>query len=126
MSIKSLLSLCAVYILTSGLVLAQTAPAEIYIYTNGECGMLDETGNGTIRGDAIEISTNSANGNVTLICSIKLDREVELRRTKIWNYENTLDNPINYGLCYTDFGPTDDWHEVITPSGNAKMTCHLK
>jgi len=106
--------------------MADTGPAEIYIYSNGECKMLDETGNGYIYGDALEISANSANGNVTIICSIKIDREVELTRSKIWNYENTKTNPLNYGLCGTDFGTTDDWHEIISPSGVAKMTCQLK
>jgi len=126
MSIKSLLAMCAMYLLTSGLVLAQTEPADFFIFTDGSCGMLDENGDGVIFADGVQISANSANGNVTLICSVKLDREVNIKRSKIWNYDNTFDNELNGGKCLTLDGPTDDWHQIITPNGNAKLVCHLK
>ena len=68
--IKSLVVLCTTLVLTSGLVLADTAPAEIFIFSNGECGMYDEYGvAGAIGGDAVQISAHSANGNVTLVCT---------------------------------------------------------
>jgi hypothetical protein len=125
MSIKSLLSMCVMYLLTSGLVLAQTAPAEIYVFPDGTCGMFDEFGTGPVWGDQTNISANSANGNLTMICSVKMVERPQIKRSKIWNYDNT-----NEGLCSTQNGDetifTDDWHEVITPSGNVKLTCHFR
>ena len=119
-SIKSLVALCATFALTSGLVLADTAPAEIFIFADGECGMLDEFGAGFVMGEGVQISANSANGNVTLICSAEADRP-ESGRSVIWNYDNT-----GGSLCGTLDGATDDWHQVISASGKAKLTCHLK
>jgi len=123
LSVKLLAAVCAISVLASGLAMAQTGPA-VFMSTD-ECGMLDETGDGFIVTEGVQISANSANGNVTLICSAKLGR-LDIKRSVIWNYDNTFDNPINQGLCGTFEGTTDDWHQVITPSGNFKLTCHLK
>jgi len=125
MSTKLLLSFFAVCILTSGMVLAQTAPAQIYIDASGGCGMLNENGDGGYFGDSVEISANSVNGNITLICTVKREPDVELTRSKIWDYENT-DGLLCYSTESTGRIPTDDWHEIITPSGNAKLTCHFR
>ena len=119
-SIKSLVSLCATFALTSGLALADTTPAEIFIFTDGECGMVDEFLTGAILGEGKQISANSANGNVTLICKAETDRP-ESGRSVVWNYDNT-----GGMLCGTLDGATDDWHQVISASGKAKLTCHLK
>jgi len=122
MPIKSLLSVCAVYILTSGLVLAQTepGPGPAFVNPDGTCGLLDENQDGVLVDSSLEISANSANGNVTLICSYKFNRDLDIKRTKIWDFENTGI------LCGTEGGATDDWHEIISPSGVAKLTCHFK
>jgi len=123
-SIKSLVVLCATFVLASGLALAETSSA-VFISADG-CGMLDESGNGIIAGEGRQISANSANGNVTLTCSTEFDRPLDIKRSVIWNYDNTLYNPLNEGQCFTWDGPTDDWHQVITPSGKVKLICHLK
>jgi len=118
MSFKTLLSVCAIYILTSGLVLAQTETAPAFVNPDGTCGLFDENQE-IVVGSSLSISANSANGNVTLICTYIFE-QVDLTRTKIWDFENT-------GVkCGTIGGSTDDWHEIISPSGVAKLTCHFK
>ena len=130
LSIKSFVSLCAVFFLTSGLAIADLpdTAADFYVL-DGICGMLDEWGhpapNVDVEGNAltegVNISANSANGNVTLICSQDMVRtDPKPRRSVIYNYDNTGEK-----LCGTLGGATADWHQIISASGKAKLTCHV-
>ncbi len=119
LSIRTLVSLGAISVLTSGLVWAQTAPATVSILADGTCGMLDATGIGILYGDGVNISANSVNGNVTLVCHAQGERP-ELGRPVMWNFDNT-------GIeCGTLDGSTKNWYEVVSASGKSMLTCHLK
>lgn len=111
-SIKSLLSLSAVYFFTSGLAVAEPA----VVIDGNNCGLLLE-GGGFTSGVGNKITTNSTNGNITLTCSQDLP-PTDSGRSVIFNFDNTQIKCVVSGYA------TDDWHQVISRSGNAKLTCH--
>lgn len=114
-SIKFFVALCATYFLASGLALAE--PADVFI-DEGGCGLLNEDNVPVDNGDLVSISANSANGNATITCSIDLPRTTT-GRSVVFNYDNTD------RLCrMTGGNRTEDWHQVISASGKAKLTCH--
>jgi hypothetical protein len=113
-SIKSSIAICAVCFLTTGVVFAD--PAEVTIQEDG-CDMFSEFG--FVRGDLHQVSVNSANGNIKVTCSQDLE-PTSTGRSVIYNYDNT-------GIMCGALGnPTDDWHQVISRNGQAKLTCHYK
>lgn len=118
-SIKSFVSLCASSFLASGLALADIGHA-VSIDGFG-CGLRDADGTFV----AVEyslVSANSANGNITLTCSHDFAYDVPLKRSKIWNFDNT-----DEGVCGVGGGKTtEDWHQVISARGKAKLSCHYK
>lgn len=113
-SIKPVISMCAVYLLATGSVFAE--PAEVTIDADG-CWMFSEFG--FVRGDVHQVSTSSANGNIKVSCSQDLE-PTSTGRSVIYNFDNT-------GIMCGALGnPTDDWHQVISRNGQAKLTCHYK
>lgn len=113
-SIKSGLAVCAVYLLAMGSVFAD--PAEVTIEVDG-CWMFQE--GGYVQGDVHQVATSSANGNIKVSCSTDLE-PTSTGRSVIYNYDNTN------ALCTALGNPTDDWHQVISRSGKAKLTCHYR
>ena len=118
-SIKSFVSLCAIYFLTSGLALAQ-----VVIDFDGFCTLYEEvdgelTGVHVVGDDKVKITTSSANGNINLTCSAKVPAP-NSGRSVVFNYDNTG------RYCNVSNTETDDWHQVTSANGNAKLTCHLK
>ena len=71
-------------------------------------------------GMAVAASDNS--GNSMIVCKAQLDPTINpwpLKAVKI-DFESS-------GLvCGTGFDLTEDWQAVITPSGQATLTCHFK
>jgi len=116
---KSFVSLWAVYFLATGLALAE--PADVMII-DGQCVVLNEDGD-TVSSEFTEgqavISSSNANGNVTFTCSFKQDRPTA-GRSVIFNYDSFLTE------CGSPWGQTKDWHQVISASGNTKLSCHYK
>jgi len=114
-SIKLFAPLCAICLLTSGSVLADPAGVTI---EDDHCFMLDEF-NGFVQGDLHQVEASSSNGNIKVSCSQDLE-PTTTGRSVIFNYDNT-----NI-MCGAMGNPTDDWHQVISRSGKAKLTCHYK
>jgi hypothetical protein len=114
-SIKSGLAVCAVYLLAMGSVFADTA--EVTIEMDG-CLMYDED-LVVVSGDVHQVATSSENGNIKVSCSTDLE-PTSTGRSVIYNFDNTG------SLCGAMGSPTDDWHQVISRSGKAKLTCHYR
>ncbi len=115
-SIKFFAPLCAICLLTSGSVLAD--PAEVTI-EDDLCSMLGESEGVFVQGDLHQVEASSANGNIKVSCSQDLE-PTTTGRSVIFNFDNT-------GIMCTAMGnPTDDWHQVISRSGKAKLTCHYR
>jgi len=82
----------------------------------GGCGMLDGDGNFVV-GERHSVSNDG--GNSIFKCqSKKVNNTAKSGVT--WDQANTG------FMCGTPLGPTADWRETITPSGNATLTCHAK
>ena len=131
---KYLFALLAVYLLSVGSVIADSA---LVIGIDG-CSLLD--GNGDIAfqaGSGVTVSAQSANGNVMHTCSADVPLFIDengKKRTKIWSVENTegfrCDSPyddIPGCVCSIDGTDilTDDWHQVVSASGKSKLVCHF-
>lgn len=125
-STKSFVSLCAMYFLASGL-----AFAEAEVSVDGKCGVLDENEMPVPGTDALSVSANNVNGNITITCTQDLDLDSRLGRSIIYSYDNTTD-PVDSTkgrTCKVSTNPlirTEDWHQVISASGKVKLTCHYK
>lgn len=114
LSVKSFVLLCAINVFAMGLAFAN--PAEVTIEEDG-CVMFSEFG--FVTGDLHQVEVKSANGNIHVSCSADLD-PTSTGRSVIFNFDNT-------GIeCGALGNPTDDWHQVISRSGQAKLTCHYK
>jgi hypothetical protein len=122
---KYLFTLLAIYLLSVGSVLADPA---LVIRIDG-CGLFDGDGNPVIlAGTGVTVSAQNANGNVTHTCSAEYVPPPSSGRTAVYN----ADSPETFGLeCGLDDGlgnnlaVTDDWHEVITKQGKAKLVCQF-
>ena len=113
--------MCAISFLVSGLAFAEIEPAEINV-GDSDCGMADES-SGVFRfvnANSRQVSVNSANGNIHVSCSADLDPTIT-GRSVIYNFDNTQEKCGAFG-----FEPTDDWHQVTSRSGQAKLICHFK
>jgi hypothetical protein len=104
----------AILFLASGSVFAE--PAEVFIDVN-TCGLLAEFGFAS--GVAHEVSVNNNNNNINITCTADLE-PTSTGRSIIFNYDNTGI------LCGAMGHPTEDWHQVISSRGKAKLTCHYK
>ena len=132
-TLRYIFTLLAIYFLSLGSVLAQEEGPVIGL---DKCSLINGYGGvDLLVGSGIEVSASSANGNYLHTCSGDVQVPSDQRRTKIWTVENTTefkcDNPydeIDGCLCYIDgtLDGTDDWHQVVTPSGKAKLVCHFK
>lgn len=118
-SIKSFVTLCAIYFLASGLAFAQ---AEVSV--DGQCRVLNEEGTAGVPelddADMLSISAHNVNNNITITCSRELPPTIS-GRTVVHSFDST-------GLVckVPGVGVTKDWHQVMTRNGKTKLTCHYK
>ena len=121
-SIKSFVSLCAIYFLASGLALAQPAVIELH---EGYCQLWVEVDGEiypdliTVADDKVKISTSSSNGNINLTCSADVPPPIS-GRSEVFSFSNTGE------LCNVSGNPTEDWHQIVSASGKARLSCHFK
>jgi hypothetical protein len=128
LSFKTLVSLCAIYFLTSGLALAE--PADVSINEKG-CGLFDSIdAYGNIVYAPAEnrhvVSANNENGNISYSCSTDLNRINESGRSEIYNQERVWELSGQTISCNVYGATTDDWHQVVSRSGKAKLICHFR
>lgn len=120
-SVKSLVSLCAIFSLSSGLALAQANGPAVKITEDGCTFKLEDgTSSYPVLGDLVAIIANSENGNINFTCSFDGD-PTSTGRAVVLNYDNT-----DGGLCFFPGGSTEDWHQVISANGKTKLVCHVK
>ena len=122
---KYTFALVAIYLLSVGAALARP---DLVIGIDG-CGLYDGNGN-NVRGagTGVTVSAQNQNGNVMHTCTVDGVIPPATGRTAVFN----TDSPETYGkLCGLDDGlggdlaVTDDWHEVVTKQGKAKLVCHF-
>lgn len=113
---KSIKLLCvSVFMLVSSAVYAEPA----VIAMDFGCWFPDGDGVFTFTEDTKEVVTMGGKGsNVILKCRATGVANSSGETVK-WNQQNTGI------LCGTHYGSTEDWRVVVTPDGNAKMTCKI-
>jgi hypothetical protein len=114
-SLKSLVSLCAIYFLASGAALA--GPAEISI-SEGGCVLINQELTAVVTGDLREVSSNNQNGNATTSCTHQFEFANDPKRAIVYSFDNTG------ARCDVGGVLSKDWHQVINANGKAKLTCH--
>ena len=114
-----------VYLLSFGSAFADPA----LVIGIDDCGLFDGNGNPVLGvGTGVTISAQNVNGNVTHTCTVNEVTPSDSGRTAVFN----IDSPETFGrLCGMDDGSggniavTDDWHEVVTRNGRAKLVCQF-
>ena len=88
------------------------------VHINGlGCGMMDADGG--VQWVTSDRAVITPNGKERITCKAKRIPNSSGRAVH-FNYENT-------GFaCGTDLGPTRDWHQTISSSGNATLTCFFR
>jgi hypothetical protein len=115
-ALASLVAAVAVAVAAGGGVAKADNNAAVHIGPNG-CGLLDGNG-GIALVTGTQVITNG--GQNIEKCSGSVPNDTG----KAVNYD-TNNNPISVGLlCGTSSGLTADWHETVSASGNATLTCH--
>lgn len=92
------------------------------------CGLLNVDSDGkiiwpgtTVKGHAVQ--ANNPAGNVLLKCQGRLPQGPSKQVTLDYS---TVQAQIDLELpCPTPWGSTENWQQVITPSGQATLTCHI-
>jgi len=123
-SIKSFVSLSAIYFLTSGLAIAE--PADVII-GDTSCTLATEV-NGYpsvfVEGVRHKVTSNSENGNISVTCSQDL-KPTSTGRSVIFNFDFPegarcgVRDEVDPTIIYY----TEDWHQIISRSGKAKLVC---
>lgn len=108
----------ALTIVVLGVSSQETAKADAAVVVKDiGCGLLDGDGNFAFTSESHAVSTNSGNSKIT--CKADVAPSTTQKSAVKWNFANT-------GLlCSTAFGVTEDWEEVVTPSGKASIVCHI-
>ena len=124
--VKLLVSLCTIGFIVSGPALAE--PATVSINADS-CVLITDLSAGdgldTESGDRRQvISANNENGNVNYSCSADLDPTVS-GRSEVYNQERVFELTGITIQCKVYGVVTDDWHQVISRSGKAKLSCHF-
>jgi len=92
------------------------------------CGLLSVDSEGKViwpptfvKGQAVR--ANNPTGNVLLRCQGQLPQSPSKQVTLDYSI---VQAQTNIGvLCPTPWGHTENWQQVITPSGQATLTCHI-
>lgn len=90
------------------------------VSTGIRCTVFD--GNGQmvkVAGRSQRVMARNADGNSKYTCTVRHVTPPPDGEAVEWNYENTGK------LCSTLFGLTRDWREVVTPSGQATLSCFI-
>ena len=110
--------LAMVTMMAIGVATVSAEPA-VVIIGEGICGGLDGAGKQFTSSDVHLVITNSRNGNVILKCKAK-------------GVPNDTGKAVHWDAFNTGFpcltlvgGPTNNWHETVSASGNATVTCIL-
>jgi hypothetical protein len=96
---------------------AQANNGAVVINDQG-CALLDGDGNSISTSESHAVITNSKNGNTLLKCSVKGVAN-STGKAVHFDFDNT-------GItCATNSGSTENWHETVSASGNATLTCRI-
>ncbi len=87
------------------------------------CGVIDGDGNGFVTNDTKSTTTNARNGVVIMKCQA---RGVPNGTGTAVNYDYASTGLLCSVLSSNGAFVTQDWHETVSASGNATLTCRYK
>jgi len=117
----SLLALLAIFaLILTNKVWAEEAK-KVTILTDFGCGMLDGNGGfAMVSGQNRAMSITTRDGKSMLTCRGNVAPNFSMKKPAVYNFANT-------GIeCFTLFGVTREWQEVVSPSGEAILQCRIK
>jgi hypothetical protein len=125
-----LLALAAVMAVSSKS--AKADPPAVVI-TDSVCMFLDGNGSLVLASDSQAVLTESGNGKIT--CTGQVTPSSTAQDAVHWNFDNTRlvcfipESSEGFGGLafhhHFHIPPTQDWEEVVTPSGQATLSCHI-
>ncbi|KKS21275.1 MAG: hypothetical protein UU77_C0005G0003 [candidate division WWE3 bacterium GW2011_GWC1_41_7] len=96
-----------------------TANEGAVVIKDDGCLLFDGDGDLVQADSNVRVETKSNKDNALTSCKAS-DVDPSTQGAVIFNYENT-------GLpCFTTAGLTNDWQNVVTPSGQSSLSCHYK
>lgn len=107
-------------IVTACAALAFQAPAfaaPAIIITEFGCGLLDGNGDFAFTTDTKSVTTTGGDGTIMLKC--QADVANDTGKAVNYDFEGTSLS------CGTSLGGTDQWHQTVSASGKATLTCHI-
>ena len=106
-------------------VLAAYADRAIVQINEGGCGLFDGDGNLVFTTDVIKrkVRTQSANSNLIITCHVK---DIPNSTGTAVHYRGPDDGPCAITDPLGGVRLTDDWHETVSPNGEATITCQSK
>jgi len=124
-----LLAVAAVMVVSTRSSAKADSPA--VVITDPSCDFLDGNGSFALASDSQAVITDSGNSKIT--CTGQVTLSSTAQGAVHWNFDNTgLLCSTSSGLLpppHHHHGPppplTRDWEEVVTPSGQAKLSCHI-
>jgi hypothetical protein len=100
--------------------LASAVHAQAIVVKDAACVLFDGNGSAAVIPDGGHfLVTPSSNGNSNATCS-GIVLPAAGGGTVHYDFESTG------AVCNTAICLTEDWKEVVTPNGNASITCHCK
>jgi hypothetical protein len=116
---KLIVAIAGAVLLYSGAAHAQA----MVLIDAGACGVLDAAGDTQIitPPDAVVHAVSTPSGNVKLTCSgeLPLGSTLPSQGAVMFTFNDIAI------LCGTFFGSTDDWHNVVAPSGRVTLSCFI-
>jgi hypothetical protein len=100
------------------LLAASGAQAQAVVINDDGCTLFDGDGNFVLASSDHQVITNNSNGNCLVKCSVKKVANSTGRAVQFDFLSNSIP-------CNTPCGPTTHWHETVSATGNATLTCHL-
>jgi hypothetical protein len=108
------------------------ADSPAVVITDSVCMFLDGNGSLVLASDSQAVITDSGNSKIT--CTGQVTPSSTAQGAVHWNLDNTSHLLCHIpsgegevgGLARRGFFPlTPDWEEVVTPSGQATLSCHI-
>ena len=101
------------------LLAASEAQAQAVVISDQGCNLFDGDGNLVPASSDHQVNTTNVNGNCLFKCSVK-------------KVANSTGRAVQYDFASTGVlcsmyscGVTTHWHETVSASGNATLSCHL-
>ncbi|MGB6992504.1 MAG: hypothetical protein WBG00_04660 [Thermoanaerobaculia bacterium] len=96
-----------------------TSPSVSIATAESTCILFDGNGDFFLADDVQIVATGNKRGSTKLKCQTKVAPN-DKGKAVSFDFDNT-----NKTICTVNGSPTEDWHETVSSSGKATLTCFL-